>query len=272
VVGPWVKDGKAQVRLVAEGIDASGQLRAGLEIALDSGWHTYWRSPGDSGIAPAIDFSGSRNLGPVDVAFPVPERLDDGFSVTNVYRGSVILPLTAKLIDAAAGADLTLKLDIGVCAEVCMPDHFEATLTIALGDKDPEAGKVLAEAGKRLPGAPEPPAFAIAGAVRQGGTDKRRPSMLPRAVPDANGAEVFVEGPADWYPNVPKLSRPKPARALGASASTASPARWRYQGRSSASPSCLPAGPSSSGCHSTKTHSSIIPTNRISPRRLERQP
>src|SRR5436190_11112413 len=82
-VGPWVSDGKARIRLIAEGTDASGQLRAGLEIALDSGWHTYWRSPGDSGIAPAIDFSGSRNLGPIDVAFPVPERLDDGFSVTN---------------------------------------------------------------------------------------------------------------------------------------------------------------------------------------------
>ena len=155
-VGPWVSDGKARVRLIAAGIDASGQFRGGLEIALDPGWHTYWRSPGDSGIAPTIDFSGSRNLGPVNITFPVPERLDDGYSVTNIYKGSVLLPLTAKLIDPAAGADLSLKLDIGVCAEVCMPDHFEADLSIQPGETDAEAGRALADAEKRLPGAPDP--------------------------------------------------------------------------------------------------------------------
>jgi DsbC/DsbD-like thiol-disulfide interchange protein len=204
-VGPWVSDGKARIRLIAEGIDASGELRAGVEIALDSGWHTYWRSPGDAGIAPLIDFSGSRNLGPVDVAFPVPERLDDGYSITNIYQGSVILPLTAKLIDPAADADLSLKLDIGVCAEICMPDHFEATLTVAPGDKDAKVGRALVEAAKRLPGTPEPPAFVVTGVARQGGTDKRPTFDVAASVPDVKDAEIFVEGPADWYPNVPKL-------------------------------------------------------------------
>jgi suppressor for copper-sensitivity B len=205
VVGPWVSDGKARVRLIAAGIDASGQLRGGLEIALDPGWHTYWRSPGDSGIAPTIDFSGSRNLGPVAVAFPVPERLDDGYSITNIYKDSVILPLTARLIDPAAGADLSLKLDIGVCAEVCMPDHFEAAISVKPGQNDPEAGEAIAAAEKRLPGAPDPGAFAVTGAARQGGTEKRPTYDVAVKLPDVKGAEVFVEGPADWYPNVPKL-------------------------------------------------------------------
>lgn len=203
--GPWVDGGKARIRLVAQGIDASGQLTAGLEIALDPGWHTYWRSPGDSGIAPAIDFSGSRNLGPVEVAFPLPERVDDGDSVTNVYTGNVVLPLSAKLTDPAAGADLSLKLDIGVCAEVCVPDHFEATLAVKPGEKDSEVGKELAEARRRLPGAPEPGAFMVIGATRQSGTDKRPTFDVAATLPQVNGAEVFVEGPDDWYPNVPKL-------------------------------------------------------------------
>ena len=204
-VGPWVSDGKARVRLIAAGIDASGQLRGGLEIELDPGWHTYWRSPGDSGIAPTIDFAGSRNLGPVEIAFPVPERLDDGYSVTNIYKGSVLLPLTARLIDPAAGADLSLKLDIGVCAEVCMPDHFEAALSIKPGETDAEAGEALANAAKRLPGAPDPSAFAVTGATRQGGSDKRPTFDIAVKLPDVKGAEVFVEGPVDWYPNAPKL-------------------------------------------------------------------
>jgi DsbC/DsbD-like thiol-disulfide interchange protein len=203
--GLWVDAGKARIRLVAEGIDVSGRLVAGLEIALDPGWHTYWRSPGDSGIAPAIDFSGSRNLGPVEVAFPLPERLDDGDLVTNVYTGNVVLPLSAKLTDPAAGADLLLKLDIGVCADVCVPDHFEATLTVRPGEQDSAVGKEIAEARKRLPGAPEPGAFVVTGATRQSGTDKRPTFDVAATLPRVNGAEVFVEGPDDWYPNVPKL-------------------------------------------------------------------
>jgi DsbC/DsbD-like thiol-disulfide interchange protein len=203
--GPWVGGGKARIRLVAAGIDASGNLDAGLEIALDPGWHTYWRSPGDSGIAPAIDFSGSRNLGPVEVAFPLPERVDDGYSVTNVYSGSVVLPLSAKLTDPAAGAALLLKLDIGVCADVCVPDHFEATLAVKPGEKDSQVGKEIAEARKRLPSAPEPGTFVVTGATRQSGTDKRPTFDVAATLPEVNGAQVFVEGPDDWYPNVPKL-------------------------------------------------------------------
>jgi len=203
--GPWVDGGKARIRLVTEGIDASGLLAAGLEIALDPGWHTYWRSPGDSGIAPVIDFSASRNLGPVTVAFPLPERVDDGYSVTNVYTASVVLPLSARLTDRAAGANLSLKLDIGVCADICVPDHFEATLAVKPGEKDSEVGKELAEARKRLPGAPEPGAFVVTGATRQSGTDKRPTFDVAATLPQVNGAEVFVEGPVDWYPDVPKL-------------------------------------------------------------------
>ncbi len=32
-------------------------LRAGVEIRLDPGWHTYWRYPGDSGVPPTFDFA-----------------------------------------------------------------------------------------------------------------------------------------------------------------------------------------------------------------------
>jgi DsbC/DsbD-like thiol-disulfide interchange protein len=203
-VGSWVGDSKARVRLLAAGVDASGRLAAGVEIEVDPGWHTYWRSPGDSGIAPALDFSGSRNLGPVDVAFPLPTRLDDGTSVVNIYEGRVVLPLAATVADRAAAADLTVKVDLGVCADVCVPQHFEATLSLAPGTTDAEAEKLLGEARRRLPGAPEPGVFAVTAATRQGGTDKRPSFDIAMIVPDASRSEVFVEGPDDWYPDVPK--------------------------------------------------------------------
>jgi len=87
-VGEWTNNDNARVRLIASPVDETGHIDAGIEIELAPDWTTYWRSPGDAGIAPAMDFSGSKNLGPVDVAFPVPKRHDDGFSITNVYTGN----------------------------------------------------------------------------------------------------------------------------------------------------------------------------------------
>ena len=204
-MGEWVEGDKANMRLIASGIGADGRLAAAVEITLAPGWHTYWRSPGDAGIAPAADFSASRNVGPVGLAFPVPERLDDGFSVTNVYDDHVVLPIEAKASDAASPVDLALKLDIGVCADVCLPQHFEAALQVAPGDTDPAAAALLADSGKTLPGPPEAGTFAVDSVAMSGGGDKRPAFDITATLPDAKGAVVFVEGPADWYGDAPKL-------------------------------------------------------------------
>ena len=38
------------MRIVALPPDASGHIRAGLQIEPKPGWITYWREPGESGI------------------------------------------------------------------------------------------------------------------------------------------------------------------------------------------------------------------------------
>ena len=40
----------------------NGELLAGVQIRLEPGWKTYWRTPGDSGVPPSFDWSGSKNL------------------------------------------------------------------------------------------------------------------------------------------------------------------------------------------------------------------
>src|SRR5664279_2316931 len=57
---PWVEDSYSAIRLIA-GANKSGaeSLRAGIEIKMQPGWHTYWRYPGDSGVPPRFSFSGS---------------------------------------------------------------------------------------------------------------------------------------------------------------------------------------------------------------------
>ena len=52
-------------------------LRAGIEIKLQPGWKTYWRYPGDSGVPPRFDFSGSENLKTAKVLYPAPHLFTD---------------------------------------------------------------------------------------------------------------------------------------------------------------------------------------------------
>lgn len=204
--GEWQGDGNAQVRLIAAGVDNAGNIVAGIEIALEPGWKTYWRTPGDAGIAPLIDFSASTNIdGPVTVKFPVPHRFDDGYSVSNVYEDHVVLPISAAAVDPQAPTALVVSLDIGVCEEICIPEHYDLTLEVDPGKTDPAAEAILAGARAALPRGPVPGVLEVGSIVRTGGTDKRPVFEVAIVAPDAAEADVFVEGPVDWYPASPKL-------------------------------------------------------------------
>src|SRR5450631_1823940 len=87
---PWVEDNYSAIRLIA-GANKNGadSLRAGIEIKMQPGWHTYWRYPGDSGVPPRLSFSGSDNLAAVKVLFPAPHAFTDEAGTTIGYKGSV---------------------------------------------------------------------------------------------------------------------------------------------------------------------------------------
>src|ERR1700712_755127 len=90
----WSQDSKSAVRLIAganKSNDAS--LRAGVEVKLQPGWHTYWRYPGDSGVPPRFDFAGSDNLKSAKVRYPAPRLFSDGGGDSIGYSDSVIFPL-----------------------------------------------------------------------------------------------------------------------------------------------------------------------------------
>jgi len=205
-VGDWTKGQRAEVRLISSGLGKDGRLAAGIEIVLPEGWTTYWRSPGDAGVPPVIDFSASQNIGPAEVSFPVPARMDEGGdTITNVYRDRVVFPVSAAVTNPAKPVDLALSLHIGVCNEICVPEDVTVGLIVPPGDHDTDAAKSLAVADALLPGAAEPGVFALDTITRDGGTDGKPVFRFVGTVPDAANADVFVEGPADWSPYTPEF-------------------------------------------------------------------
>lgn len=125
---------------------SDGSHMAGLELRLKPGWKTYWRAPGDAGIPPRFDWRGSRNLMGVQIAWPVPKRMDQGGMTTIGYTGTLVLPL--RLTPARAGGDIRLRgaLDLGVCHDVCVPISLsvDAALSRDAAKRDPRIAAALA--------------------------------------------------------------------------------------------------------------------------------
>src|SRR5205814_2195007 len=89
----WVRDLHSAVRLLA-GSRSGAVLLGGIEFDLQDGWKTYWRTPGDSGVPPRIDFSKSDNVEAVTPLFPAPMKFPDGAGGTSYgYQKHFVLPL-----------------------------------------------------------------------------------------------------------------------------------------------------------------------------------
>ena len=206
----WDKEPHAEARLIAGSTiktpDASF-LRAGIEIKLDPGWKTYWRQPGDSGVPPTLDFSGSQNVNSVKVLWPAPERLPDEAGGNSIgYVGRVVLPLQVSPKNAAEPSTVHLKLNYAICGNLCVP--AEATLELALnGDGAEEAA--IEKADLRVP---RPVALGAGQDLSIRSVHREPGGKLDRVVVEVSAAKdakvgLFVEGPtADWALPIPEPS------------------------------------------------------------------
>src|SRR5215510_10949401 len=133
-VTAWDGDARSAARLVAGSQPAGdGALRAGLEIRLKSGWHTYWRYPGDAGVPPQFDFAASQNLKRAVVLWPAPQRIEEAGGSSIGYLGKIIFPLRVQPLDPAKPVLLRLKLGYAICEKLCVPAEAKAELAVGKG-------------------------------------------------------------------------------------------------------------------------------------------
>lgn len=206
----WVSDAHSAMRLIVGSSpnNPGVPLRAGVEIKLASGWKTYWRYPGDSGVPPRFDFAQSSNVKSVTVLWPAPQRFSDESGHTIGYKDDVIWPLHVEPKIAGEPVQLRLKLDYAVCENLCIPVEAAAELALTGGPSEHES--ILAAAERRVP----QPASLGEGtpairAVHRDGNGERPRVTVDVAAPAGEPVDLFVEGPTpDWA-----LPLPDPAPA-----------------------------------------------------------
>jgi len=149
---PWVSSNSSKVRLVSATGDGDGApaLIAGVQLRMNSGWKTYWKNPGDSGVPPSFDWTGSNNLKQAEVLYPAPIVFPEADGVAIGYEDEVVFPV--KLTPERPGEPIELKLafSYGLCKDLCVPNDVNVGLVVA-----PDVGKgdaaLLAEFLARVP-------------------------------------------------------------------------------------------------------------------------
>jgi len=111
-------------------------LDMGLQLSLDDQWYTYWRTPGDAGLAPVMDWTGSDNVKDVKILWPTPKRFTAFDMYSFGYDGTVILPLQVTPKKTGEAVTLKLKLDIVTCHEICIPQTLRLKRIIPAGNAE----------------------------------------------------------------------------------------------------------------------------------------
>jgi DsbC/DsbD-like thiol-disulfide interchange protein len=196
----WSEASHSSLRLIRGNSVKPGEYQAGIVLRLKTGFKTYWRHPGDSGVPPVFRFDGSQNLGEAIVHFPAPRRFDDGAGgISFGYTASeIILPVTVLAKNPKQGVILQLEADYAVCEKLCVPAHGKANLEFSSNGRSPHED-VLREAMSAVPvvtklGAPG--AVRII-ALRKGLTAEH--FLVDVSLPSGITPELFIEGEMPWF-------------------------------------------------------------------------
>ena len=119
----------AQSDILGADLRAGWQMEGGSQmvafhLTLRDGWKTYWRAPGDAGIPPQFDWTGSRNVKSVRFHWPRPKVFSLGGMQTFGYSDELILPVEVVPIDPSQPVNLQAAVDLGVCSDICVPASF----------------------------------------------------------------------------------------------------------------------------------------------------
>jgi thiol:disulfide interchange protein DsbD len=162
-----------KARLISEvsSISPGQAFWVALDLDIRDGWHTYWRNPGDSGQATALQWTLPPGFSAGEIQWATPHRFElpplvnFGYAKHAVHLVRIEVPQ-----DLAPGttARLETKASWLVCADLCIPENaaLGLSLPVVAGPPalDPGHAALFASARSDLPvEAPAPTNAAVQG-------------------------------------------------------------------------------------------------------------
>lgn len=130
---------QATLLLSADTVKPGTVVWAGVDLKMDPGWHTYWKNPGQAGMATTITWQLPPGVTAGEIRWPLPTKFPPIEVTTYGYEDETMLlvPLTIGTNTPAGPITLTADLTWLECMDVCIPvkTSVQATLTVGAATK-----------------------------------------------------------------------------------------------------------------------------------------
>jgi thiol:disulfide interchange protein len=167
---------EAQLVASVDAVYPGEEILLGVHQRIIPHWHTYWKNPGDSGIATVIDWILPQGASSGDILWPTPGRHSLG-PVTNYgYENEVTLPARIKIpADAKPGERFTADAAVEwlVCREECLPQQVKLSLSLPIKDTGTQRKQGHPWIDAALAQQPSASPWSVQGSVSQEGPTLR---------------------------------------------------------------------------------------------------
>jgi len=112
----------------------------GLQMDMDDNWQTYWKNPGDSGLATTIAWDLPEGFKAGEIQWPFPVRLDYPEITSYGYKDKVILMTEITPPEnLEIGSQQTVKAHVTwlSCGNMCVPGKADLSLTLPVQAEEP---------------------------------------------------------------------------------------------------------------------------------------
>ena len=131
---------KASLIADSKGFTPGKVLTVALRLQQEEGWHTYWRDPGDAGLATTVDWKLPKGVTAGPLLWPKPMTFKDpGGLVGYGYKDQAVLMTEITVPANFEGDKLALEAQANwlVCREVCIPGDAGVSLVLSRLDPNP---------------------------------------------------------------------------------------------------------------------------------------
>ena len=142
-------------------IQPARAFTVGIRLKMKPGWHTYWKEPGDSGLATSVRWTLPAEFKAGEIQWPQPERFQDSAGVTYGYTGEIILPVEITPPQTLNENDkITIVAEVKwlECSDICVVGKANLTLTLPSAQTapllNPETQKLFADTRTKIPTQP----------------------------------------------------------------------------------------------------------------------
>lgn len=124
----------SEARLVSDSAAIAGgrPFSLGVLITLEEGWHTYWRNPGSSGMAPELAWTLPPGFEAGPVEWPAPSILGPPDMPDYGFERKILLMRTITPPSTLQDREIHFSVTVAwlICRDSCVPKQAELSLTL----------------------------------------------------------------------------------------------------------------------------------------------